>query len=100
MVVHSPTAIRPDSTKPSPGNGRRSFLLREPSITLYASMDISVVGAGAMGCLFGARLAEGGHRVTLIDVRADHVDAIRRHGLIVEEDGKERVVRLEATVPD
>jgi 2-dehydropantoate 2-reductase len=63
-------------------------------------MDISVVGAGAMGCLFGARLAEGGHRVTLIDVRADHVDAIRQHGLVVEENGKERVVRLDATVPE
>jgi len=63
-------------------------------------MDINVVGAGAMGCLFGARLTEGGHRVTLIDVRADHVDAIRQHGLIVEENGKERVVRLEATLPD
>lgn len=63
-------------------------------------MDISVVGAGAMGCLFGARLAEGGHHVTLIDVRADHIGAIRRDGLVVEENGKERVVRLDATLPD
>jgi hypothetical protein len=31
------------------------------------SMSIAVLGAGAMGCLFGGRLAEVGDRVILID---------------------------------
>jgi hypothetical protein len=47
MVVHSRTTSRPDSTKRSPGNDLPSFLLRDPSSTILAGMDVSVVGAGA-----------------------------------------------------
>jgi 2-dehydropantoate 2-reductase len=59
-----------------------------------------VLGAGAMGCLFGARLAESGQRVTLVDVRADQVDAINARGLIVDEHGKSRVVAVAASLPE
>lgn len=45
-------------------------------------MRIVVFGAGAVGSLLGALLARA-HRVTLI-ARAPHVDAIRRHGLVVD----------------
>ena len=45
--------------------------------------SIAVVGAGAVGCFFGARLAQAGHRVTLIG-RARHVLAMREHGLRVQ----------------
>lgn len=41
---------------------------------------VAVVGAGAVGSFFGAKLALAGHRVTLIG-RAAHVDAIVRQGL-------------------
>jgi len=45
--------------------------------------DVSVLGAGAVGCYFGGMLARAGHRVTLIGRQA-HVDAFRRHGLRFE----------------
>jgi 2-dehydropantoate 2-reductase len=43
---------------------------------------IAVVGAGAVGCYFGAMLARSGMRVTLIG-RPSHVDAIERDGLLL-----------------
>lgn len=46
-------------------------------------MRIAIVGAGAVGCLFGARLTAAGHSVTLVG-RPSTVDAIRRDGVVVE----------------
>ncbi len=46
-------------------------------------MRIAVIGAGAIGSSVGALLARNGHDVTLVG-RHDHVDAIRRNGLIVD----------------
>ena len=62
-------------------------------------MNITVLGAGAMGCLFGGRLAEAGHRVTLVDIRSDVVDAIGRNGLVIEDSAGTRTVRLPARRP-
>ena len=42
--------------------------------------EVAVVGAGAVGCYYGAMLARAGFAVTLIG-RARHVEAIRRDGL-------------------
>ncbi len=47
-------------------------------------MRIAVIGAGAMGSLFGARLGWGGNEVTLVNVWAEHVEAINRAGLYIE----------------
>lgn len=47
-------------------------------------MQVYVVGAGAMGCLYGAAFAAGGCDVTLVDTNREHVDAINRDGLEVE----------------
>ncbi len=44
-------------------------------------MDIVVVGAGAMGCLFGAHLARAGNRVTLVDVDPATVRALGERGV-------------------
>ncbi len=60
-------------------------------------MRVAVVGAGAMGSLFGALLAEAGEDVWLIDVWAEHVNAIQSAGLIVEREGKIRRIDLSAT---
>ena len=60
-------------------------------------MNIKVIGAGAMGSLFGARLAEAGEQVTLLDIRRDHVDAIEAAGLSIEASGSRRIVRVQAT---
>ncbi len=46
-------------------------------------MKIAVMGAGAVGCYYGALLARAGCDVTLIG-REGHVEAIRRHGLRLE----------------
>lgn len=45
-----------------------------------SQLHISVIGAGNMGCLYGANLARAGHRVTFIDPWAEHVEAIGRGG--------------------
>ena len=42
-----------------------------------------VLGAGAVGGYFGARLAEGGHDVTLV-ARGANLEALRRDGLVLE----------------
>ena len=52
-------------------------------------MKIAVVGAGAMGCLYGAKLsAVESNQVTLLDVWQEHVDAINVSGLEMEEKGE------------
>ncbi len=43
-------------------------------------MRYCVIGAGAMGGLYGLRLAAKGHSVDFLDVNQDHVDAINRGG--------------------
>jgi 2-dehydropantoate 2-reductase len=63
----------------------------------YVIDHIYVLGAGAIGSLYAAKLAAR-HDVTII-ARANHVDAIRRHGLRVI--GREEAtchVRAETTV--
>ncbi|MDM0036517.1 2-dehydropantoate 2-reductase [Variovorax sp. J22P271] len=46
-------------------------------------MKMAVMGAGAVGCYYGAMLARQGHEVVLIG-RAPHVDAVRTLGLRLE----------------
>jgi 2-dehydropantoate 2-reductase len=46
-------------------------------------MKIAVMGAGALGCYFGARLSEAGHEVWFI-ARGAHLEAMRRDGLRIE----------------
>jgi len=43
-------------------------------------MKVAVMGAGAVGCYYGAMLARAGHEVVLIG-RAQHVEAVERDGL-------------------
>lgn len=51
---------------------------------MAAALQIAVMGAGAVGCYYGALLARAGHAVTLI-ARPDHVQAIEQHqGLWLE----------------
>lgn len=64
-------------------------------------MRITVLGAGAMGSLFGGLLAESGQDVTLIDVNDAHLEAIRSDGLRLQTDvGDRRVTRLIACRPE
>ena len=47
-------------------------------------MKIVVIGAGNMGCVYGANLARIGQDVTLIDTWTDHVRSIQENGLKME----------------
>jgi len=46
-------------------------------------MKIGIVGAGAMGSLFGGRLSQAGQEVLLYDINREHVEAVQRSGLII-----------------
>jgi 2-dehydropantoate 2-reductase len=59
-------------------------------------MKITIAGAGAMGCRFGAALAEAGHHVLLLDGWPDHVLAINTSGLKVTDEHGTRIIRIQA----
>jgi 2-dehydropantoate 2-reductase len=59
-------------------------------------MNVAVMGAGAVGCYFGALLARAGHSVTLIG-RAQHVEAVQAKGLRIETSRFEAYVPMQAT---
>jgi 2-dehydropantoate 2-reductase len=52
-------------------------------------MRFGILGAGAMGSVFGGRLALAGHEVTLVDVWREHLEVIDRDGLVLEVPGGE-----------
>lgn len=59
-------------------------------------MRVAVMGAGAVGCYFGAMLARAGHDVTLI-ARPRHVEAVRQHGLMFESRSFSGHIPVQAT---
>ena len=61
------------------------------------NLNVAVLGAGAMGCLFGGLLAEKGLKVTLIDVWKDHIDTINKNGLKMDGFGGDRFIKISAT---
>ena len=63
-------------------------------------MRLLVWGAGAIGGTVGAYAARAGHDVVLVDAAADHVDAIRTDGLIIEGPIETLTVRLPTFTPD
>ena len=60
-------------------------------------MKIAVVGAGAMGSIFGARFHQAGHDTVLVDVVQPLVDTINADGLIVVQGDDETVTHVPAT---
>ncbi|HUN91596.1 MAG TPA: 2-dehydropantoate 2-reductase [Burkholderiaceae bacterium] len=59
-------------------------------------MKIAVMGAGAVGCYYGALLARAGHDVVLVG-RRPLVDAVRDHGLHLESAAFQGFVALRAS---
>src|SRR5574341_668506 len=55
-------------------------------------MRIAVMGAGAVGAYFGAKLAASGHKVAFL-ARGVHLDAMRREGLRVNSPGGDLRIR-------
>jgi 2-dehydropantoate 2-reductase len=60
-------------------------------------MKIAVVGAGAMGSIFGARFAQAGHETVLVDVATPIVEAINADGVTIVRGDEETITRLPAT---
>jgi 2-dehydropantoate 2-reductase len=65
-----------------------------------AYLNILVIGSGAMGSLFGGRLALAGHAVSLIDVWQEHLEAINAQGLTLNLNGETHVVHCAAAHPE
>ena len=59
-------------------------------------MKVAVMGAGAVGCYFGAMLARAGHAVTLIG-RPQHVEAVNREGLYLDSKSFQEHVPMSAS---
>ena len=60
-------------------------------------MRIAIIGAGAMGGLFGGYLAKAGNDVTLIDVRREAVERMAADGLRIDDkSGHSQIVRVSA----
>ena len=84
MSPHDPVsgaARQPAALQPGPGPNRQR---------------VAVVGAGAVGCYYGAMLARAGHAVTLIG-RPVHVEAMNRGGLRLEARGADERIAVSAS---
>ena len=60
-------------------------------------MKTVIMGAGAMGGLFGGLLAASGQEVWLVDVWKEHIETLRSRGLTLEEKGQENLIPIHAT---
>jgi len=65
-------------------------------VSQFVPTSVAVIGAGAVGSYYGAKLARTGIDVTLV-ARRDHAAAIERDGLRVIEAGDEWRVELRAS---
>jgi 2-dehydropantoate 2-reductase len=63
----------------------------------FENPKVVVIGAGAMGGLFGGLLAEGGLDVTLVDTWGDHISTIASKGLRIVGVGGNRAIPIKAT---
>jgi len=58
--------------------------------------SVLIVGAGAIGGVTAAKMEGGVRRVTVLDANEEHVEKIRNPGLLLDDLGEERRVRLDA----
>src|SRR5690606_36304308 len=84
-----------DSEGGTPIGGRPAAVATHGAAASAVWPRVAVYGAGAVGCFFGAKLAEAGAPVTLIG-RPAHVEAIRRDGLLFDSPGATRRIRIAA----
>jgi 2-dehydropantoate 2-reductase len=59
-------------------------------------MKTVIMGAGAMGSLFGGLLALSGEEIWLVSPQKDQIDTILANGITIEERGKILTVRVKA----
>jgi 2-dehydropantoate 2-reductase len=63
------------------------------------TMEITIIGSGAIGGTLGAHMIRAGHDITLCDADEAHVAAIRSRGLIIEGPVNEFTVAAHAITP-
>lgn len=61
-------------------------------------MKITIVGTGAMGCIYAALFADAGNEVWAIDAWHAHVNAMNENGLRVEGASGDRTVKVNASL--
>jgi 2-dehydropantoate 2-reductase len=71
-------------------------MVKSPLTVAGRARTVAVVGAGAVGCFYGAMLARAGTRVVLVG-RPVHVEAIARDGLLLDMAGQVETLRVEAS---
>lgn len=59
-------------------------------------MKVAVMGAGAVGCYYGAMLARAGHPLTVVG-RPQHLEAVQARGLLLETAKGTEAIKVEAT---
>lgn len=58
-------------------------------------MKIVIIGAGALGSLFGGLLAKSGEEICLFDpIAREHIAKINTEGLVIEEEGQEERIAV------
>jgi 2-dehydropantoate 2-reductase len=62
-------------------------------------VKVLILGAGAMGCLYGAAFHRAGCEVAFVDVNRTHVDAINAHGLELETRAGTELLPIPAQLP-
>lgn len=62
------------------GRPARIIAMTDSSSPAFPTLRIAILGAGGIGCYYGARLQAGGHRVQFI-ARGAHLAALRTNGL-------------------
>jgi 2-dehydropantoate 2-reductase len=63
-------------------------------------MKSAVWGSGAIGGMVGAGMAAAGEDVLLVDVVAEHVQAMNERGLVVKSAAGEQSVAVRAALPE
>ena len=56
-------------------------------------MNITVVGAGAMGSIYAGLLADAGNQVSVVDIWQDHINEISTNGLRIQGASGDRLIR-------
>ncbi|WP_409227593.1 ketopantoate reductase family protein [Gudongella sp. SC589] len=56
-------------------------------------MKVVIIGAGAMGSIYGGFLAEAGNEVYFLDVFQEHIDNINKDGLWIEGTSGDRYIK-------
>lgn len=60
-------------------------------------MKIAIIGPGALGCLMAALLADAGNEVWILDHDDIRVSGLSGRGLVLERDGRRRLIPVKAS---